>query len=136
MSSTKKVINMVVDHEQKVLIPKNLEEFYYILSFFEDKSSVTVTVEPFLRPVELSQMRLLHAYIKEISEYTGQSSEDIKIHLKKEFGVKMEDGSLKSTSHYTTKEMGKLIDGCYLFMVEDLSMIVPTPESFKNKNIK
>lgn len=127
---------MVIDHESKTIQPKSLEEFYYIISFFDDKSEVTVTIEPFIRPFELSQMKLLHAYIKLIHEDTGQPVEDVKTYLKIQYGAKREDGTVKSTSDYTTKEMGKLIDGCYLFMVQDLGMVVPTPEEFKNKNIK
>lgn len=134
--SNKRIINMIVDHESKTFRPINYEEFIYILSFFENKSQVTVTIEPFVRKVEKPQMGLLHAYIKEIHVETEQDKETIKEYLKQTYGATNEDGSLKSTANYTTVEMARLIDGTVLFMRETLGMNVPDPEEYKRKNIK
>lgn len=134
--SNKRVINMIVDHESRTFRPKNYEEFIYILSFFENKSEVTVTVEPFVRKVEKSQMGLLHAYINEIHKETEQDRESIKTYLKENYGARNEDGSMKSTANYTTVEAARLIDGTVLLMRETLGMYVPDPEEYKRKNIK
>lgn len=134
--SNKRVIQMRVDHASRTIQPMNLEEFYYILSFFENQSQVTVTIEPYIRKVEKSQMGLLHAYINEIHKETEQDRDTIKIYLKEQYGARNEDGSLKSTTNYSTVEMNRLVEGTVLFMSQTLGMIVPSPEEYKKKNIK
>lgn len=127
---------MTIDHDHMMMVPKSMDEFKYILGLFENGQSMTVTIEPLTRPVERSQMGLLHAYINYIHEETGEDKNSIKIHLKKMYGVRNDDGTLKSTSGYDTKEMGKLIDGTYIFMTQELGIHVPDPESFKQQNLK
>lgn len=136
MSANKKSIAMVVDHSNMSIYPKNLEDFKYLLTFFEDRSDVTVTIEPLIRKVEQSQMGLLHVYIKYIHEFTGDDQKDIKIDMKQRYGVRMDDGSLKSTSNYTTTEMNKLIEGTFIFMTQFLGINVPTPDEWRTKNMK
>lgn len=134
--SNKRVINMIVDHESRTIRPKNYEEFIYILSFFENKSEVTITIEPYIRKVEQTQMGYFHVLIKMIHEETGDDKVSIKTDLKERFGVRLDDGNLKSTASYSTTEMNKLIEGTVIFMTQFLNMSVPNPEEFKKKNIK
>lgn len=134
--SNKKSITMVVDHASKALYPQNVDEFNYILQFFEDKSKVTLTIEPLIRKVEKSQMGLLHAYIKYIHDETGEDKDRIKVLMKEKYGVRNEDGSLKSTANYTTTEMNALIEGLYIFMTQELEMVMPTPDEWKKTNLK
>lgn len=126
---------MIVDHSTKTIRPKNLEEFQYVLQFFEDNSEVTVTVEPYVRLRSMSQNGLFYKYIQIIAEETGNSKDDIKTHIKNEHGPRNDDGSLKSTSNYTTVEMNFMIDRLYQFGTEN-RINLPRPEDLKNNNIK
>lgn len=131
-----KSLTMFVNKADKTIRPLSLEEFLFILDDFPDQLKLTVTIEPFIRKVEMSQMGLFHAYIKIMSQETGQEKPDLKIEMKKKYGATNDDGSLKSTSNYSTIEMNTLIEGTYLFMTEFLQIHVPTPEEWKTKNLK
>lgn len=127
---------MRVDHASRVLHPLNLEEFLYSLDFFEDQSIVSVTIEPYIRKVEQSQMGLLHAYLKMIHEETGDDLKDLKVEMKERYGARNEDGTLKSTAAYTTTEMNKLIEGVVIFMTQFLGINTPSPEEWKKKKLQ
>lgn len=119
-----------------VFYPKNLEEFKYIASLFEDGSEVTITVETLIRKVSQSQMGLYFKYLEYFCEETGYDNEEADRIMKSRFGARNDDGTLKSKSMYTPVEMGKLIDGAYNLMVTELNISVPTPEIWKQQNLK
>lgn len=131
----KKIIQMVVDHSTMTIMPKSISDFKFILRYFEDKSEVSVTIEPLIRKKELSQMNLFHGLIGEIEKETGNDFSTCKKEMKKKFGVRNSDGSLKSTGDYSTSELNKLIEGSRLFMIEELGINVPTPEEWKSKKL-
>ena len=132
----KKSFQGVVSHKEMVFYPKNLEEFKYIASLFEDGSDVTITVETLIRKVSQSQMGLYFQYLKYFCEETGYNTEEADEIMKKKYGVRNDDGTLKFKSLYTPAQLGKLIDGAYHDMTTELSMSIPTPEEWKSKNLK
>lgn len=132
----KKSFQATVNHENMVYYPKNLEEFKYIASLFEDGSDVTITVETLVRKVSQSQMGLYFKYLEYFCAETGYDTEEADKEMKKRFGQRTDDGKLKSKSMYTPAEMNKLIDGTYNLMVTELNMVLATPEEWKKLNLK
>lgn len=126
---------MVVDKATRTIRPKNLEEFNYILEFFEDNTVLTVTLEPYVKIRSQSQNGLYHKYISLIAQQSGNSLADVKEHLKNEYGPRMESGELKSTRDYTTTEMNFMIERAYQLGLE-LGYRMPTVEEMKTKNIR
>lgn len=133
--SNRRVINMVVDKTTRTIRPKNLEEFNYILDFFEDGMHLTVTLEPYVKIRSQSQNGLYHKYLSLLAEQSGNSIGDLKVHLKNEYGPRMESGELKSTRDYTTTEMNFMIERVHQFGIE-LGYRMPTVEEMKTKNIR
>lgn len=132
----KKSITMFVHKSDRTLRPISQDEFNLLIDDFQDMQKVTVTVENFVRPVERSQMNLLHVYLGYIREYTGDGIASIKKAMKEEYGVRNEDGRLKSTAEYSTVEMAQLIDGTYIHATQFLGIVIPEPEQWKNKNLR
>lgn len=132
----KKTFQGVVRHEHMAVFPKNLEEFKYLISLFEDEVEVTVTVETLVRKVSRSQMGLYFLYIDLFCNETGNDTVEADKIMKSRFGARNESGNLKSKSDYSTSEMNRLIDGTYNFLVTELNMNIPTPEEYKEKNLK
>lgn len=129
-------LTMFIDHSSMKITPVSLDEFNMMLRSFEHGDKVTVTVENYIRKKTLPQMGLLHKYLAYISDYTGDDIASIKIEMKKRFGARNEDGSLKSTSKYLTDEMNYLIEGTRNFGIQELNINMPLPEELKTKNIK
>lgn len=127
---------MFVHKADWTMRPISFQDFKFLLGDFEDGEKVTVTVESFVRKKELEQMGLLHVYINYIHEYTGEDQKEIKIDLKERYGVRNENGSLKSTARYTSKEMAKLIEGTYIHMTQFLGLNIPNPDEQRTKNMK
>lgn len=68
-----------------------------------------------------------------ISEHTGYTKEEVKELMKKDFGLKNEDGSLKSTSKYTNKQMLAFIDEVRRFWAEN-DLYIPDPNAVEVSN--
>lgn len=68
-----------------------------------------------------------------ISEHTGYTKEEVKELMKKDFGLKDEDGSLKSTSKYTNKQMLAFIDEVRRFWAEN-DLYIPDPNAVEVSN--
>lgn len=132
----KKSFTGVIRHDNMSVFPKNLEEFKYLISLFEDGTDVTVTVETLVRKASQPQMGLYFKYLEYFCEETGYDRVDADSIMKAKFGPRNDAGQLKSKSDYTTAEMNKLIDGTYNLMVSELMINVPTPEEWRNKNLK
>lgn len=134
--SSKKIMTMIVDHKTKTIIPEDMDMYHFAIQDFQSGERVTVTIEPFVRPVQLNQMGLFHKYVSVIAKETGHSAEEIKVEMKRKFGARNDDGTMKSTSIYNTKEMGMLIEGTFNLGVTELGLTMPRPEDLKSKNIK
>lgn len=132
-----KSLTMFVNQTNKTLIPEDMERFLFILGDFESGQMVTVTIEPFVREGSLKQKGLFFKYISLIADYTGMSKEGVKMEMKKQFGPRDENGTLISTTKYSTVDYNKIIEGTRLFAIEELGMQnLPTPEEMKEKNLK
>lgn len=81
-------------------------------------------------------MGLFHKYVAILAEETGHSKDEIKIEMKKHYGSRNDDGTLKSMSAYTTIEMSKIIDGIYTFGTQDLGLRLPLPDDLRTHNLK
>lgn len=128
---------MFVNLEDKTIRPQDMQQFLFILGDFEQNQMVTVTIEPLIRERSLSQNGLFYKYVTLIAEFTGATKEEVKLHVKKNYGVRNEFGGLKSTRDYSTVEMNRLIEGTRLFGIEECHMEnLPDPEEWKNKNLK
>lgn len=68
-----------------------------------------------------------------ISEHTGYTKEEVKELMKKDFGLKNEDDSLKSTSKYTNKQMLTFIDEVRRFWAEN-DLYIPDPNAVEVNN--
>lgn len=134
--SNKRSLTMFIDRRNRIITPLSLQDLNNIIDFYDDGLKVTVTIEPYARTKELSQMGLFHAYVKYISDHTGDDKDSEKINMKKRYGVSNDDGTLKSLTKYTTTEMNTLIQGTFIFTTQFLGINVPTPEEWKTKNLK
>lgn len=131
-----KHLKMFVDRDKKILIPQDMNLFHFILEDFSNGEEVVVTIEKFVRERTIGQNGLFHKYVSIVAKETGNTTEDIKTHVKKHYGARTEQGDLKSTRDYTTVEMKRLIEGIHLFANQELGLELPNPEEFKNKNYK
>ena len=132
----KKTFQGVIRHEHMAVFPRSLDEFKYLVSQFEDGCEVTVTVETLVRKVSRPQMGLYFKYLEMYCEETGYDTAEADKEMKKRFGPRTDSGQLKSKSNYTTAEMNKLIDGTHNLMVTELNMNVPTPDEWRQQNLK
>lgn len=132
----KKTLNMVVDHERKIIVPVDMNMFNFCISDFQNGEEVTVTIESKVRPRSVEQNGLFYKYVDIIHKYTGNLATTIKHLAKMEANIRHEEtGQLKSTAIMNTVEMNKLIDTIYRIGT-DAGISMPLPEDLKNKNIK
>lgn len=133
---SQKHLKMFVNRDKKILIPEDINLFNFILDDFMNGEEVVITIEKFVRERTIGQNGLFHKYVSIIAKETGNTNEDIKSHIKKHYGSRTEQGDLKSTRDYTTVEMKRLIEGIHLFANQELGLQLPSPEEFKEKNLK
>ena len=104
----------------------SLKSFHGDIRDFKHDQRVWITIETYYKTRTLSQNALLHAYLQEICDETGNDLEDIKETLKKKFltvPVLDKDGNIqcnpvtgevleyvKDTSKLTTVEMAEFCD--------------------------
>lgn len=127
---------MFANKADMTLRPEDLELFFFILDGFEDQQKLTVTIEPYVRPRTLNQNGLFYKYVNMIADYTGATKEEVKLEMKKHYGVRNEFGGLISTTKYTTTQMNNLIEGTRLFGTTELGIHMPLPDDLRDNNIK
>lgn len=118
------------------------KSFLSDLKDFKHEERVWVQIESYRKIRSLEQNKVLHWYINEISEETGQDADDIKDVLKKKFltvalldkdGEIMADNNgevlerVKNTSELNTVEFNEFTEKIRLFAQEFLSIYLPLP---------
>jgi len=120
----------------------DLKHFRAALRDFKHDQRVWILVETYHRKRTSSQNGLLHAYLQEISDETGQDMETVKSTVKLLYARKPlldKDGNeqfnpvtgeileyVQDTSNMNTVEIGKLIDNTVMF-AQDFFGIILTP---------
>lgn len=132
----KKTLQMIVDHDRKILVPLDMNLFHFCIGDFQSGEEVTVTIETKVRIRSLAQNGLFYKYVDAISKSTGNEPETIKHYAKMKSGIRHEvSGELKSTTSMSTVEMNHLIDTIYRIGIE-AGIHLPLPEDLKNNNLK
>lgn len=127
---------MVYDKTTRSIVPHDMNLYNFILDDLEHMDELTITIEHFVRIRELSQSNLFHKYVAEVAKFTGNTFKETKDALKLRYGARNEDGSIKSTTLHSTKEMGELIEGTYFIANTELLMNLPTPDEWRSNNLK
>ena len=124
------------------IIFNSVRAFNADLKDFKNNQRIWVQVETYRKTRSLEQNKVLHWYINEISEETGQDANDIKDVLKKKFltvALLDKDGEIiadnngevlervKNTSELNTVEFNEFTEKIRLFAQEFLNIYLPLP---------
>lgn len=124
------------------IIFNSVKAFNSDLMDFKHNQRIWVQVETYSKTRSLEQNKVLHWYINEISEETGQDPEDIKDVLKNKFlkvalldknGEVMADNNgevlerVRNTSELNTLEFNEFTEKIRLFAQEFLNLYLPLP---------